>query len=292
MAGSHLFDKCCAWFGLPAAASAPLSPASQEIHEQPSASAQPPQQVCAPPAPPILDSGRDVGEHFSDARHDDCSGMPPANNRARTDLLSGVSSTLLAASLPRPQLPQEGQSLDSRDAELGDMAPTGSAREPLGLCPTMDNLLSSGDVNRLPPESCAQGGPDVLEISDRALGSAQSTIASAPVDHAHGMHANKEQVSESGDAEGLLQQSSTQGSPPVSKDAEHESKPAQSVHSEPLYPPCTRLFDATHIPTEGMRVGLSPSWALKTTPEKAYRGGPETSACALTEPVQPEPQLV
>ena len=138
------------------------------------------------------------------------------------------------------------------------MAPTGSAREPLGLCPTMDNLLSSGDVNRLPPESCAQGGPDVLEISDRALGSAQSTIASAPVDHAQGMHANKGQVSESGDAEGLLQQSSMQGSPPVAK-KDHESKPAQSVHSEPPYPPGTRPFDATHIPAEGMRVGLSPA---------------------------------
>ena len=196
-------------FESPAAEMTRPSPASQRIERQPSGTGQPPQQVCVPPAPPLLNSGGDVA-CLSDARRNERSGMPPANNQARTDLLSGESSELLAASLPRPQLPQEGQSLDSRDAELGDMAPTGSAREPLGLCPTMDNLLSSGDVNRLPPESCAQGGPDVLAISDRALGSAQSTIASAPIDHALGMHANEGQVTDSGDAEGLPQQSSMQ----------------------------------------------------------------------------------
>ena len=42
VSGSHMCDKCCAWFGLPAAASAPLSPASQEIQEQPSESEQSP----------------------------------------------------------------------------------------------------------------------------------------------------------------------------------------------------------------------------------------------------------
>ena len=110
--------------------------------------------------------------------------------------MSGVLSELLAASLPQPQSPQEGQGLDSRDAELGIMAPMGSAQESLGMHTTMDDLPSSGDASRLLPESSAQGGPGVLEDSDhdRALGSAQSTITSAPIDHALGMHANEGQL--------------------------------------------------------------------------------------------------
>ena len=48
---------------------------------------------------------------------DDCSGMPPANNQARTDIISELSSKLAAASLLLPQSPQEDQGLDSHDAQ-------------------------------------------------------------------------------------------------------------------------------------------------------------------------------
>ena len=70
-------------------------------------------------------------------------------------------------------------------------------------------------------------------------------------------------LNHAGDAEGLPQQSSMQGSSLVSSDAEHVSKPTQSVHSEPLYPPGTRPFDATHNPAVGMCVGLSPAGLCK-----------------------------
>ena len=138
-----------------------------------------------------------MGDHFLDARRDDCSGMPPAINQARTDLMSGVSSKLLAAFLLQPQSPQKGQGLDSHDAELDVLVPTSSAQKSLGMHAMMDDLPSSGDVGRLPLESSSRGGRNLLEDSDHALNSAQSPITSAPMDHALGMHANKGQVSES-----------------------------------------------------------------------------------------------
>ena len=70
----------------PAAEMTRPSPALQEVKGQPSETAQPPWQVRALLALPHSDSGSDMGEHFSDAHRDGCSGMPPANNQACADL--------------------------------------------------------------------------------------------------------------------------------------------------------------------------------------------------------------
>ena len=59
----------------------------------------------------------------------------------------------------------------------------------------MDDLPSLGDVGRLPLKSSAQGGPNLMEDSERALMLAQSPITSAPMNRALGIHANKGQVS-------------------------------------------------------------------------------------------------
>ena len=112
--GSHHCDECCTWFELPAA-----DQRSHLQHRRRSRSSlRSPRNrrssLACRRLSPLLDSGRDVGDHFSDARRDDCSGMPPAIDQARTDLgvrsVERASGGILAAAAVATGRPKPGLS--------------------------------------------------------------------------------------------------------------------------------------------------------------------------------------